>query len=152
MEIRNAVHPEHAAIFDTEELRDQFLIQDLFIADQVKLVYSYFDRLIVGGVCPLNELTIDVDEKIIGAPYLLDRREMGVINVGGQGTVSVDGQAYEMRPKDGLFIGMGSRDIVFSSADRDAPAKFYLNCAPAHQAYPTARVTFDEAEPVELGE
>lgn len=152
MEIRNAVHPEHAAIFDTEELRDQFLIQDLFIADQVRLVYSYFDRLIVGGVCPLKELTIDVDEKIIGAPYLLDRREMGVINVGGQGAVSIDGQTYDMGPKDGLFIGMGSRDIVFSSADRAKPAKFYLNCAPAHQAYPTARVTFDEAEPVDLGE
>lgn len=151
MEIRNAVHPEHAAIFDTEELRAQFLIEELFTPDQVKLVYSYFDRLIVGGVCPLQALTIDVDEKIIGAPYLLDRREMGIINVGGQGAVEVDGQSYDLGFRDGLFVGMGARQLAFSSADKNTPAKFYINCAPAHTAYPTAKVTFDEAEPIELG-
>ena len=152
MEIRNAVHPEHAELFDTEELRDHFLIQQLFIPDQVKLVYSYYDRLIVGGACPIGPLSVNVDEKVIGAAYLLERREMGLINVGGPGTVGIDGETYAMEPKDGLFIGMGAKEIEFTSADKDNPAKFYLNCAPAHNTYPTTKITFKDAEPIEMGE
>jgi 4-deoxy-L-threo-5-hexosulose-uronate ketol-isomerase len=152
MEIRNAIHPEHAVVFDTEELRENFLIQNLFAPDRFKLVYSYFDRLIVGGVCPLDPIKMAVDEKIIGGPYLLERREMGIINVGGQGSVSIDGAAYDMAPKDGLYVGMGAKDLKFSSTDKDDLARFYLNCAPAHAAHPTAKVTFKEAEPIELGE
>lgn len=152
MEIRNAVHPDHAAIFDTEELREQFLIQGLFEPNQFKLVYSYFDRLIVGGVCPISPLTIDIDEKIIGSPYLLDRRELGVINVGDPGILDIDGEKFELEFRDGLYIGMGARELVFSSTDQDNPAKFYLNCAPAHTSYPNATVTFKKAEPTELGD
>jgi 4-deoxy-L-threo-5-hexosulose-uronate ketol-isomerase len=152
MEIRNAIHPEHAVVFDTEELRENFLIQNLFAPDTFKLVYSYFDRLIVGGVCPLEPIKMAVDEKIIGGPYLLERREMGIINVGGQGSVSVDGTAYDLAPKDGLYVGMGAKDLKFSSTGKDDLARFYLNCAPAHAAHPTAKVTFKEAEPIELGE
>ena len=152
MEIRNAIHPQHAALFDTEDIREQFLIQDLFKADEIKLVYSYFDRLIVGGVCPLNPLRLEVDQKIIGAPYLLDRREMGLINIGGPGTVSVDGNKHLLDPKDGLYVGMGAKELKFSSTDKDNPARFYLNCAPAHAAHPTLKVTFNEAEPIEIGE
>lgn len=152
MEIRNAIHPEHAVVFDTEELRENFLIQNLFAPDRFKLVYSYFDRLIVGGVCPLDPIKMAVDEKIIGGPYLLERREMGIINVGGQGSVSVDGTAYDLAPKDGLYVGMGAKDLKFSSTGKDDLARFYLNCAPAHAAHPTAKVTFKEAEPIELGE
>ena len=152
MEIRNAVHLKHAASFDTEELRGHFLTQDLFNPDQFKLIYSYFDRLIVGGVCPVNPVTIDIDEKIIGAPHLLTRRELGLINIGGPGTVDIDGQKVSLAFKDGLYVGMGAKELVFSSADPDNPAKFYLNCAPAHANYPTAAVSFKEAEPVEMGE
>lgn len=152
MEIRNAVHPDHAVLFDTAEMREQFLIQDLFKPDEVKLVYSYFDRLIVGGICPVNPLKLEVDEKVIGAPFLLERRELGVINVGAAGVVTVDGEKYDLFPKDGLYIGMGSEKLEFSSADKNNPARFYLNCAPAHANYPTAKVTFSEAEPIELGE
>lgn len=152
MEIRNAIHPEHAVVFDTEELRENFLIQNLFAPDKFKLVYSYFDRLIVGGVCPLDPIKMAVDEKIIGGPYLLERREMGIINVGGQGSVSVDGTAYDLAPKDGLYVGMGAKDLKFSSTGKDDLARFYLNCAPAHAAHPSAKVTFKEAEPIELGE
>jgi 4-deoxy-L-threo-5-hexosulose-uronate ketol-isomerase len=152
MEIRNAVHPEHAELFDTEELRDHFLIPQLFIPEQVKLVYSYYDRLIVGGVCPIGPLSINVDEKVIGAAYLLERREMGLINVGGPGAVRIDEETYAMEPKDGLFIGMGAREIEFTSADNNNPAKFYLNCAPAHTTYPTTKITFKDAEPIEMGE
>ena len=152
MEIRNAVHPEQAELFDTEELREHFLIQDLFNPDQFKLIYSYFDRLIVGGVCPVNPVRIDIDEKIIGAPHLLTRRELGLINIGGPGTADIDGQKVSLAFKDGLYVGMGAKELVFSSADPDNPAKFYLNCAPAHANYPTAAVSFKEAEPVEMGE
>ncbi len=152
MEIRNAVHPDHAVLFDTAELREQFLIRDLFKPDEVKLLYSYFDRLIVGGVCPVNPLKLEVDEKVIGASYLLERRELGVINVGAAGTVTVDGEKYDLSPKDGLYIGMGAEKLEFFSADKNNPARFYLNCAPAHMNYPTSKVTFSEAEPIEMGE
>jgi 4-deoxy-L-threo-5-hexosulose-uronate ketol-isomerase len=151
MENRNAIHPEHAALFDTEELREQFLIQDLFKPDEIKLVYSYFDRLIVGGVCPVNPLAFVVDENIIGAHHLLERRELGLINIGGPGMVSIDGEKYSLDFKDGLYIGMGAKELEFSSG-ADNPAKFYLNCAPAHTGYPTAKIAFNEAEPIELGE
>ena len=152
MEIRHAVHPEHAVQFDTAQLREQFLIQNLFTPDEIKLVYSYFDRLIVGGVCPVKPLTLEVDEKIIGTSHLLDRRELGVINVGAAGAVTIDAKRYEMSPKDGLYIGMGAEKLEFSSEDKRRPARFYLNCAPAHANYPTCKVTFGEAEPTELGE
>ena len=152
MEIRNAIRPEHARQFDTQELREHFLITDLFTPDKIKLVYSYYDRLIVGGICPHKALTLEVDEKIIGAPYLLNRREMGVISIGAEGSVSVDGKDFAMGFRDGLFIGMGAEAVVFSSADPKNPAKFYINCAPAHMTYPTTKLTFDEAEPVQLGE
>lgn len=152
MEIRNAVHPDHAVLFDTEELREQFLIQDLFKSDEAKLVYSYFDRLIVGGVCPVSPLKLAVDEKVIGAPFLLQRRELGIINVGAAGVVTVDGEPFDMSPKDGLYIGMGAEKLEFSSTDKNNPARFYLNCAPAHTHYPTSKVTFSQAEPIEMGE
>jgi 4-deoxy-L-threo-5-hexosulose-uronate ketol-isomerase len=151
MEIRNAIHPEHAQQFSTEELREHFLIQELFKVDAITLVYSYYDRLIVGGVCPAKSLNLTVDEKVIGASYLLERREMGVINVGAKGTVSVDGTLYELESRDGLYTGMGSKEVIFSSADENNPAKFYLNCAPAHKAYPVEKIAFKEAEPLHLG-
>ena len=152
MEIRNAIDPEHAKQFSTEELRKHFLIRELFKLDSVKLVYTYYDRLIVGGICPApNPLTLSVDEKVIGSSYLLERREMGLINIGAKGTVSVDGTLYELESRDGLYIGMGSKEIILSSANKDNPAKFYLNCAPAHKAYPTEKIAFSQTEPLHLG-
>ena len=151
MEIRNAVHPEHAQHFTTEQLREHFLVQELFRLNAVKLVYTYYDRLIVGGICPTGSLSLDVDEKAIGSSYLLERREMGIINIDGKGAVSVDGKLYDLEPRESLYIGMGSKDIVFSSADKTNPAKFYLNCAPAHKAYPTQKITLSETEPLHLG-
>ena len=151
MEIRHAVHPEQAKHFTTDELREHFLIQEVFRPNAVKLVYSYYDRLIVGGACPTGPLTLAVDEEVIGSPFLLERREMGVINIGGSGTASVDGKSYELDTRDCLYIGMGSKDIVFSSADKGNPAKFYLNCAPAHKAYPIEKIALGETEPLHLG-
>ena len=151
MEIRHAVHPEQAKHFTTDELRKHFLIQEVFRMDAVKLVYSYYDRLIVGGVCPTGPLSLAVDQEVIGSAFLLERREMGVINIGGRGTATVDGKSYELDTRDCLYIGMGSKDIVFSSADKGNPAKFYLNSAPAHKAYPTEKIALSETEPLHLG-
>jgi 4-deoxy-L-threo-5-hexosulose-uronate ketol-isomerase len=139
-------------MFGTEDLRAHFLVEALFLPGQTRMVYSYYDRLIVAGVVPLDTLQIDVDEKIIGASHLLERREMGIINIGGQGALVVDGAEYRMAPRDGLYVGMGARDIVFRSADAARPAKFYVNCAPAHATYPTTQVTFADAAPTHLGE
>jgi len=151
MEIRHAIHPDQAVYLDTAELREHFLIQNLFIPGAVKMVYTYYDRLIVGGVCPIRESTLEVDKAIIGAASLLERREMGIINIGEAGTVAVDGKRFELAAKDGLFIGMGAREVVFTSANPDAPAKFYFNCAPAHIGYPVGKVTPADAEPVHIG-
>jgi len=152
MEIRNAVHPEHGATMGTDELREHFLVEALFQSGQTRMVYSYYDRLIIAGVVPRESLTLAVDEKIIGASHLLERREMGIINIGAGGAITVDGKVFEMAPRDGLYIGMGAREIAFQSADASDPAKFYLNCAPAHATYPTTQVSFAEAEPIHLGE
>jgi 4-deoxy-L-threo-5-hexosulose-uronate ketol-isomerase len=151
MEIRQAVHPEQARQFDTNELCKHFLITELFRSDKTKLVYTYYDRLIIGGACPLNSLSLKIDEKMIGSSYILERRELGIINIGAKGTISVDGKKYELETRDGLYVGMGARDIIFSSVSQDKPAKFYLNCAPAHKSYPTTKITFKQAEPLHLG-
>jgi 4-deoxy-L-threo-5-hexosulose-uronate ketol-isomerase len=152
MDIRYAVHPEHAAVMDTAELRENFLIQDLFAVGQFNMVYSYNDRLIVGGVSPEKAIALEIDPKIIGGKYLLERREMGVINVGGPGSITIDGEVFSIAHKDGLYIGMGAKDIQFASDDPSQPAKFYFNSAPAHKTFPTAAAKFSEAEPVVLGE
>lgn len=152
MEIRAAVHPEHGAAMGTDELREHFLVEDLFQPGQTRMVYSYYDRLIIAGLVPLEPLTLAIDEKIIGASHLLERREMGIINIGAAGAITVDGKVFEMASRDGLFIGMGAREIAFQSSTASDPAKFYVNCAPAHATYPTTHVSFDEAEPIHLGE
>jgi 4-deoxy-L-threo-5-hexosulose-uronate ketol-isomerase len=152
MEIRNAVHPEHGATMGTDELREHFLVEALFQSGQTRMVYSYYDRLIIAGVVPRESLTLAVDEKVIGASHLLERREMGIINIGAGGAVTVDGTVFEMAPRDGLYIGMGAREIAFQSSNANDPAKFYLNCAPAHATYPTTQVSFAEADPIHLGE
>jgi len=152
MEIRYAVHPEHVAVMDTSELCDNFLIQNLFATESLNMVYSYNDRLIVGGVCPEKAMALDIDPQIIGGKYLLERREMGVINVGEPGAISVDGQVFQIAHKDGLYIGMGAKNIIFSSDDPAQPAKFYFNSAPAHKIFPTVAAKFSEAQPVVLGD
>lgn len=152
METRNAIHPEHAAQMGTEEIRRHFLVPKLFSPDQFKLIYSYYDRIIIGGVSPLRPISLEIDRKLIAANYLLERREMGVINVGEEGAIVVDGDEYLLASHDALYIGRGSKNIVFKSKNADAPAKFYLNCAPAHSVFPTAKATFEDAEPIHLGD
>jgi 4-deoxy-L-threo-5-hexosulose-uronate ketol-isomerase len=152
MEIRHAVHPEQAKTFDTGQLRDNFLIRDLFTPGEIRLVYSYYDRLIVGGVQPaVPPVKLEVEEAVIGSKTLLERREMGIINVGSAGAVVADGGEYILGNKDALYIGMGTRELSFVTANRDQPARFYLLCAPAHKKHPTTKISIKESEPLHLG-
>ena len=137
MEVRPGANPRDVKLYDTDRLRNDFLIQDVFVEDAIKTVYSQIDRIIVGAATPVSKvLKLEAGDEL-RAKYFLERREMGIINIGGKGTVTVDGKAYEFEYKDGMYIGMGSRDITFASADPKNPAKFYFNSAPAHKTYPT---------------
>ncbi|REE80997.1 4-deoxy-L-threo-5-hexosulose-uronate ketol-isomerase [Paenibacillus taihuensis] len=152
MEIRYAHHPSQVRTFDTEELREHFLIEQLFESDQLTLFYTHVDRFIVGGAVPVQgAIKLEADPKTIGAATFLERREIGIINVGGHGVISVDGDTYTMSPKDCLYIGRGAEEVVFTSVDSANPAKFYLNSAPAHQTYPTQKAAISEASPNHLG-
>ena len=140
MELRTAASPKDVKHYTTERLREEFLIQDLFRTGEIKLVYSHIDRIITGSATPAGEeLTLTAGDELRAA-YFCERRELGVINIGGKGTVTVDGRKYELDRKDGMYIGMGSKEISFSSADAANPAKFYLNSAPAHTSYPTVLI------------
>ncbi len=151
MELRTAASPRDVKTYDTARLREEFLIQDLFRPDDIKLVYSHIDRIITGSATPVTKALVLTAGDELRADYFLQRREMGVINIGGEGTVTVDGTVYTLRYKDGLYIGRGSRDISFASADPDHPAKFYLNSCPAHKEYPTVYIRPEECVRVELG-
>jgi len=151
MDVRPAVHPEHAKTLDSQGLREQFVIEKVFEADKVLLTYSLYDRIIVGGACPLSPLSLDIDPKIIGGETLLERRELGIINLGGKGTVSVDGDVFGLEKRDGLYIGMGAADVRFTSADKSDPAKFYLASTPAHTGHPTEKIPVAETEATDLG-
>ena len=151
MELRTAASPRDVKTYDTARLREEFLIQDLFRPDDIKLVYSHIDRIITGSATPVSKALVLTAGDELRAEYFLQRREMGVINIGGEGTVTVDGTVYTLRYKDGLYIGRGSRDISFASADPDHPAKFYLNSCPAHKEYPTVYIRPEDCVRVELG-
>jgi 4-deoxy-L-threo-5-hexosulose-uronate ketol-isomerase len=136
---------------DTEEIREQFLIEGLFAKDKINLVYSHIDRIIAGGACP-DERALDLRvTKELGVDFFLQRRELGVINIGSQGTVAVDGKDYPLDHKECLYVGLGSREVSFRSLDRNHPAKFYLNSAPAHAAYPLVKLSMKDAQRLELG-
>ncbi|HTE24572.1 5-dehydro-4-deoxy-D-glucuronate isomerase [Flavitalea sp.] len=152
MEIRFQNSPAEVTMMDTGELRNNFLVEDLIQDDLVVFLYSHYDRVIIGGAKPVNrELSLDNDPEL-RADYFLERREIGIINVGGPGTVSVDGTRYELNKLDTLYAGKGVREVIFSSADKTAPASFFLMSAPAHQTYPTRKMSKEEASPANMGE
>jgi len=150
-ETRYATSPKAAKQFDTQQLRDEFLIEDLFQNDKIKWVYTHYDRYMAGGVVPISTAikleTIDP----LKADFFLERRELGIINVGGSGSVNVDGKDYPLQHKDALYIGKESKDVVFNSDDAGNPAKFYMNSAPAHRILPTVKTSLEEAKKIELG-
>ena len=151
MELRTAASPRDVKTYDTARLREEFLIEGLFVPGKVKMVYSHIDRIITGAACPADTaLSLDAGAEL-RAEYFLERRELGVINIGGEGRVTVDGASYTLRPRDGLYVGRGSRDIRMESADPAHPAKFYFNSCPAHTAYPTVYIRPEDCVRVALG-
>ncbi|NEN85254.1 4-deoxy-L-threo-5-hexosulose-uronate ketol-isomerase [Paenibacillus tianmuensis] len=152
MEIRYATNPTETKTYDTERLRQEYLIEGLFVPGKLNLVYSHVDRFITGGAVPTTEpVLLEADKHDMGADYFLERREIGIINVGAQGIVTVDGTDYVLENKDGLYVGLGNKQVVFKSADAANPARFYLSSTPAHKNYPTQKVAISEAEPQHLG-
>ncbi len=140
MELRTASSPKDVKYYTTERLREEFLIDDLFLPDDIKLVYSHIDRIITGSAVPVkNALKLTAGDEL-RAQYFLERREMGVINIGGAGEIIIDGRKYAVEYKEGMYIGMGAKEISFTSKDTKNPAKFYLNSAPAHRTYPTVLI------------
>jgi 4-deoxy-L-threo-5-hexosulose-uronate ketol-isomerase len=150
-ELRFAHHPEDAKGYDTTRIRKEFLIETLFLPGEIGLVYTLHDRFIVGGamptVTPLKLVTFDA----LKSQDFLDRREMGIINIGGEAEVSAAGSSYRLQYKEALYLGKGTKEVFFASLDASKPAKFYFNSAPAHQAYPARRVTVQDAEVAVMG-
>ncbi len=149
-EIRYATHPEDARNYDTKRVRKEYLVQSIMVPDNINMVYSLYDRYIVGGAVPVSDLKLETIDPL-KAEYFLERRELGIINVGGKGHVKVDGQEFELEYKEALYVGRGNRIVIFKSADNKQPAHFYFNSAPAHKEYPVKKVTLKDAEVVELG-
>ena len=147
---RYASNPEAVKKYDTTQLRDEFLIEDLMQEGEINFTYSHYDRYIAGSAVPVTELRLETIAPL-KADYFLDRREMGVINVGGNGSIVVEGVEYELTFKDSLYIGSGAKEVIFKSDDPQKPARFYINSAPAHTSYPTKKVSLIEANKLELG-
>lgn len=140
MEVRMSASAKDAKNYDTKRLREEFLIDDLFQADEIKLVYSHIDRIITGSAVPVKKtLTLEAGAEL-RADYFLERREMGVINIGGDGVITIDGKEYRVAYKEAMYIGKGAKDISFASIDAANPAKFYINSTPAHMTYPTVLI------------
>jgi 4-deoxy-L-threo-5-hexosulose-uronate ketol-isomerase len=152
MEVRFQNSPKETAGMNTEELRQNFLVQNLMVDDQIKLVYSHHDRVIIGGAKPLGKTLALETHPELRADYFLERRELGVINVGGTGTVEVDGQSFTLNKLDCVYAGKGVKNVSFKSNDAASPAMFYLLSSPAHQTYPTRKLTKEEAQPGALGD
>jgi 4-deoxy-L-threo-5-hexosulose-uronate ketol-isomerase len=150
-EVRYAVGQRETNLMGTQALRDEFLIEKVFGSDSIKWVYTHYDRYMAGGVIPVQEKVFLDTIDPLKSDFFLERREMGIINIGGKGTVTADGTSYELDYKEALYLGRGTKEVYFSSNDAKAPAKFYLNSAPAHHAYPSQKVGREEAEIVELG-
>ncbi|MBF0278384.1 MAG: 5-dehydro-4-deoxy-D-glucuronate isomerase [SAR324 cluster bacterium] len=151
MDIRYAADPESVKSLDTETLRKTFLISEIFVPDAVKMTYSHIDRIIVGGVCPQTQSVPLETGKETGTKYFLERRELGIINVGGPGRINIDQEEFTLESRDGIYVGQGNQQVEFSSLDQDRPAKFYFNSAPAHTHYPTVKISINQARPVSLG-
>ena len=144
-------HPHDFKAYDTKRIRQEFLVDNLMEPGNIRLVYSIIERFIVGGIVPVDkELRLEAIEPL-KSDYFCKRREVGVINVGGKGKITVDGIAYEMGFRDALYIGKGSRDLVFTSDNPDEPARYYLNSAPAHKEFPAKHVSLAQANVLHLG-
>ncbi len=152
MEIRFQNSPKETSRMNTKELRENFHIPALMQDDRVQLVYSHYDRVIVGGVKPYSKAVELPNHTELRAEYFLERRELGIINVGGNGAVEADGEKFSLSKLDCLYLGKGVKKVSFTSDDKNAPAVFYLLSSPAHASYPTRKLTKEEASPTEMGD
>ncbi|MFY0598502.1 MAG: 5-dehydro-4-deoxy-D-glucuronate isomerase [Cyclobacteriaceae bacterium] len=151
-DIRFGTHPEDFKKYTTEEIRNQFLIPEVMKKDEIIAVYSMHDRMVTIGVVPASKsIDLPAFEDLTKASFFLERRELGVMNVGGAGKVTVDGESYSLAKKECLYVGMGVKEVSFSSDSQEAPAEFYINSSPAHHAYPTKKATLADANRVDLG-
>ncbi|HWR29692.1 MAG TPA: 5-dehydro-4-deoxy-D-glucuronate isomerase [Negativicutes bacterium] len=150
MEIRYAHHPEDFKTYTTEKMRREFLIPSIMVPGEITLVYSHVDRIIAGGAVPIKPLALEAGKEL-GVSFFLERRELGIINVGPQGTVTLDGEKHVLDKTDGLYVGLGVKEIIFSSTDPENPAHFYINSTPAHKAYPTTKILRKDIQPAALG-
>ncbi len=151
LDTRYAHHPEDVKGYDTEALRRHFLVEQIFVPGQLSLTYTHVDRVVFGGAVPTTQALALEGGKAFGTANFLDRRELGVVNLGGKGEALVDGTVYALGNGDGLYVGMGNAAVSFTSADAQNPAKFYLVSSPAHASYPTVRITRADANPKKLG-
>ncbi|QDG76019.1 5-dehydro-4-deoxy-D-glucuronate isomerase [Labrenzia sp. PHM005] len=151
MDVRQVCSPLEAKGFDTNQLRANFLVEDLFAHGKISMAYSHLDRTVVGGVVPIAGALQLESNKQIGSENFLDRREIGIINIGAAGTIEADGSSYELASRECLYLPMGTVSVIFSSATADDPAEFYFISTPAHHAFPAMKITEDDANCLELG-
>ena len=150
MEIRYAHHPEDFKTYTTEKMRQQFLIPSVMVPGEITLVYSHVDRIIAGGAVPIEPLALKAGKEM-GVAFFLERRELGIINVGPQGAVTLDGETHILDKTDGLYVGLGVKEVLFSSTDPKNPARFYINSTPAHKEFPTTKILRKDIQPAALG-
>jgi 4-deoxy-L-threo-5-hexosulose-uronate ketol-isomerase len=151
IEERWGTHPGDVKNYDTAQLRKEFLVEKLFAPDEVNMVYTHNDRLVIGGAMPAGENLPLETLPLLRADNFCDRRELGIVCIEGEGSVLVDGKEYGMTFKDALYVGRGSKNVIFKSGSKSAPAKFYFASAPAHTAYPTVQITKEMRRVKELG-
>lgn len=152
METRYTHSPADIRHYSTEQLRNEFLVEKIFVPETIQLTYTHNDRMIFGGVTPTDQpLEIQLSKEL-GVEYFLERRELGVINIGGAGTIEIDGTKEDMKKQDGYYIGKETKHVVFSSKDPNDPAKFYVSSVPAHHKYPNVKISIDQVKPMETGE
>ncbi len=151
VEFRYASHPVDFKSYDTDRIRKEFMLEKVFEADDILLVYSLYDRYIVGGAMPVNKSLVLESTEDLKSGYFLERREMGIINVGGKGIIETTEGNYDLDYKEALYIGREVKEVIFRSVDSLKPAKLYINSAPAHHKYPSRKVTLNDAEIVAMG-
>lgn len=155
MDIRYSVGKEQFKRMTTKELRDEFLVRNIFQANDVSAVYSHIDRIVTMGAMPTTE-KIDIEKNIdamkdFGVSYFLERRELGIVNIGGTGFVEADGKRFELKGRDALYVPQGTKSVLLGSADVANPAKFYMNSAPAHRPFPIKLISLNDAKHLNLG-
>lgn len=150
-EVRYAASTREVKTMDTNALRSEFLVQNLMVENGVNWVYSHYDRYMIAGIVPVNKTIALETVDALKSQYFLERRELGIINIGGTGTVSVDGEVFTLNHKEALYLGQGNKDVSFSSESSESPARFYLNSTPAHKAFPNKKISKDDVEVIELG-